>query len=215
MIWNKFEEFCKPQTNEIRARFDLLPSFKQGDMSVDEWYNAIQAQINLAKYPAETAKILHKDIFWFFLRDEDFVSKTINDSYIDLETFLASKVRQLAKRLESSKFTARHTKKMSSEPETTQVNLLRHQRIEKPPNKAQRKQFKKKKFRPKNIRYSNEDHHQAPYKKNEYENKKKFNPRQILQSEDRCHKCGDSKHIERFQCKNHTRRDQDHLKHMN
>ena len=29
---------------------------------------------------------------------------------------------------------------------------------------------------------------------------KKFNPRQILQSEDRCHKCGDSKHIEGFQC---------------
>ena len=27
----KFEEFCKPQTNEIRARFDLLTSFRQGD----------------------------------------------------------------------------------------------------------------------------------------------------------------------------------------
>ena len=26
MIWNKFEEFCKPQTNKIRARFDLLTS---------------------------------------------------------------------------------------------------------------------------------------------------------------------------------------------
>ena len=48
--------------------------------------------------------------------------------------------------------------------------------------------------------YSNEDHHPAPYKKTEYENKKKFNPRQILQSEDRCHKCGESKHIEGFQC---------------
>ena len=30
-IWQKFEEFCKPQTNEIRARFDLLTSFRQGD----------------------------------------------------------------------------------------------------------------------------------------------------------------------------------------
>ena len=27
LIWNKFEEFCKPQTNEVRARFDLLTSF--------------------------------------------------------------------------------------------------------------------------------------------------------------------------------------------
>ena len=42
-----------------------------------------------------------------------------------------------------------------------------------------------------------------------YENKqqqvqnKKFNPRQILQSDDRCHKCGDSKHIEGFQWSGH------------
>ena len=49
VIWNKFEDFCKPQTNEVRARFDLLTTFRQGDCSVDEWYNAAQAQINLAK----------------------------------------------------------------------------------------------------------------------------------------------------------------------
>ena len=36
MIWNKFEEFCRPQTNEVRARFDLLTSFTQEDTSVDE-----------------------------------------------------------------------------------------------------------------------------------------------------------------------------------
>ena len=157
MIWNKFEEFCKPQTNEVRARFDLLTSFRQGDISVDEWYNAVQAQINLAKYPLETAKILHRDIFWFFLRDEEFVSKVINDSNIDLEKFPASKVRQLAKKLELFKSTARHIKKMSSDPPATQVNLLRHQRTELPPNKAQRKQFQKNKFRTENMQYSNEE----------------------------------------------------------
>ena len=36
IIWKKFEELCKPQTNELRARFDLLTSFHQGEMSVDE-----------------------------------------------------------------------------------------------------------------------------------------------------------------------------------
>ena len=49
ITWNKFEEFCKSQTNNVRARFDLLTSFRQGDMSVDEWYDVVQAQINLAK----------------------------------------------------------------------------------------------------------------------------------------------------------------------
>ena len=44
-IWQKYEEFCKPQANELRARFDLLTSFKQDQMSVDEWYNKVQTQI--------------------------------------------------------------------------------------------------------------------------------------------------------------------------
>ena len=30
-IWEKFEEFCKPQSNEVRVRFDLLTSFWQGN----------------------------------------------------------------------------------------------------------------------------------------------------------------------------------------
>ena len=85
VILAKYEDFCKPQTNEVRARFDLLTSFRQGNQSVNEWYNAVQAQVSLAKYPPETASILHRDIFCFFLKDEEFISKTINDSNIDLE----------------------------------------------------------------------------------------------------------------------------------
>ena len=91
IIWGKFEDFCKPQSNEVHARFDLFTSFWQGNRSVDEWYNAVQAQVNLAKYPPETAKIMQRDIFLFFLRDEDFVSKTISDGSVDLEKFPASK----------------------------------------------------------------------------------------------------------------------------
>ena len=50
--------------------------------------------MSLVKYPPETASILHRGIFWFFfLKDEEFVSKTTNDSNIDLEKFPASKVR--------------------------------------------------------------------------------------------------------------------------
>ena len=80
-----------PQSNEVCARCDLLTSFRQGSRSVDEWYNAVQAQVNLAKYPPDTAKILHRDIFWFFLRDDKFVSRTINDGSVDLEKFPVSR----------------------------------------------------------------------------------------------------------------------------
>ena len=97
-IWKRFEEFFKLQSNEIRVKFDLLTRFQQVNKLVDEWYNVIQTQVALAKYPPETAKILHSDIFWFFLKDEEFVSKTINENHIDLDKLPTSQVRQLAKR---------------------------------------------------------------------------------------------------------------------
>ena len=59
-LWNKFEEFCKPQANEVCARFDLLTSFQQGEKSVDEWFNTVQKQVNLCKYPPQTANILQR-----------------------------------------------------------------------------------------------------------------------------------------------------------
>ena len=69
-----------------------MTSFRQGNKSIDKWYNAVQAQVNLAKYPPKTTKILHRDIFWFFLGDEEFVSRTISDGSVDLEKFPASRV---------------------------------------------------------------------------------------------------------------------------
>ena len=36
VMWAKFKDFCKAQTNEVRARFDLLTSFRQGNHSVVE-----------------------------------------------------------------------------------------------------------------------------------------------------------------------------------
>ena len=65
-IWEMIEEFCKLQSNEIRARFDLT-RIQQGNKSFDEWYNVVQTQVALAKYPLETAKIHHRDIFWFII----------------------------------------------------------------------------------------------------------------------------------------------------
>ena len=91
-IWTKFQEFCKPQSNVVCARFDLLTSFRQGNRSINEWYNAVQAHILLCEYPTETAVILTRDIFWFFMLDTDFIVKTINDGNTDLAQYPAAKV---------------------------------------------------------------------------------------------------------------------------
>ena len=140
VIWSKYEDFCKTQTNEVRARFDLLTSFRQGNTSVDEWCNAVQAQVSLAKYPPETVSILHRNIFWFFLKDEEFVCKTINDSNVDLDKFPASKVKQIDRKMESSKSTTRHIRAVASDPKVALVNLMRHQRTDLPPRKSKWKQ---------------------------------------------------------------------------
>ena len=123
-IWTKFEEFSKPQTNEVRAQFDLLTSFCQGNQNVDEWYNAVQAQVNLAKYPLEMVKILHRDIFWFFMKDEEFVTKMINEGNVNIQKFPASKVQQLAKKMESSEATAKHIRQVAGDLPVAQIQLM-------------------------------------------------------------------------------------------
>ena len=173
----------------MTACFDLLTSFRQGNRSVDEWYNAVQAQVNLAKYPPETVKILHRDIFCFFLYNEEFFSKTINDGNVDLDGFPASKVRQLAKRMQSSKATVHHIKQVAGNPQTTQINLLRHQCRELPAGK-----YKKKKSSVKS-RQSNHKNSQVPS-----QHKKQFDVKNALQNKKRCSKCGNSTHVEGFQC---------------
>ena len=134
-IWQRFEDFCKLQSNEVWAQFDLLTSFHQGNKSVNKWYNAVQAQVNLTKYPPETAKILHWDVFWFFLHDEDFMPRTIREGSVDLDKFPAIRVWQLAKKFESSKATAHHIKQVTGDPQATQINSMRHQRTELPTNR--------------------------------------------------------------------------------
>ena len=190
----KYEEFCKPQTKEVSTHFYLLTHFGQGNRSMDEWYNVVQAQVNLAKYPPEMAKILHHNIFWFFLHDEEFVSKTINDSNVDLEKFPASKVRQLAKKMESSKAIAHHIRQVAVDPQGVQINSMRHQHTEISSGKHKKRKsfFKQKQLSHKNVVQENPQ--ASSY------NKKSFDPRNAHKNKDRCSKCGDSTHVEGFQC---------------
>ena len=126
-IWEKFKDFCKLQSNEVRTQVDLLTSFCQGNESINEWCNAVKAEVNHGKYLPETAKILHQDIFWFFLHDEDFVSRTITEGSVDLDKFPTDRVRQLVKMFESSKATACHIKQVTGDPQAAQINLMWHQ----------------------------------------------------------------------------------------
>ena len=70
--------------------------------------------IPLCEYPTETAVILTRDIFWFLMSDTECIAKTVNDGNTDLAQYPAAKVQQMAKKLESSKATAKHIKQHTS-----------------------------------------------------------------------------------------------------
>ena len=125
-----------------------------------------------------------------FSKDKEFVSKTTNDSRIDLDKFPTSKVKQLAKKMEASKATVYHIEQVASYPQVTQINLMRHQWTDLPPSKSKRKALK--------SRWPSHKHHNSEQQVPTY--KRKFDPKQAHTSKERCSKCGNFRHIEGFKC---------------
>ena len=157
---------------------------------MDEWYNAVQAQVNLAKYPHEMVKILHRDIFWFFMRDEDFVTKTINEGNVDIQKFPASKVRQLAKKMESSKAMAKHIQQVAGDIPAAKVQLMHHQRTQLPTgNYPRRKSNSTSGRKPQNCKTQ-----EVPMAR------KSPNTLRPDAHSNKCNRCGDTLHAKGFQC---------------
>ena len=113
---------------------------------------------------------------------------------MDLEKLPASKVRQLAKKKESSKATPCNIKQVAGDPQAVQINLMRHQHTEISSGKhKKRKSFVKPK-QPSHKNVVHENPQASSY------NKKSFDPKNVHKNKDRCSKCGDSTHVEGFQC---------------
>ena len=152
-----------------------------------------------SKIPPEMAMILYRDIFCFFLRDEEFVSRTISDGSVDLEKFPASRVRQLAKKLESSKAMARHIKQVSGEPHAAQINLLYHQRMELPHHKYNKKKSHTKfNWNSNKPQCRNDLSHGQKIKGNHFPPTSNKPP--PSGNHNQCSMCGDTTHQEGFTC---------------
>ena len=96
--------------------------------------------------------------------------------------------------MESSKATACHIKQVAGDPQAAQINLLRHQCTELPAGKYKKK---KSSVKPRQSNYKNHgsENSQAPS-----QNEKQFDVMNAHKNKDRCLKCGDSAHVEGFQC---------------
>ena len=104
---------------------------------MDEWYNAVQAQVNLAKYPLKQPKSC----------TETFSGLSCKMTNLYPEQSVMGVFRQVpskqgvtaCKKMKSSKATVHHIKQVAGDPQAVQINLLRHQCTELPAGKYKKK----------------------------------------------------------------------------
>ena len=116
------------------------------------------------------------------------MTKTINEGNVDIQKFPASKVRQLAKKMESPKATAKHIRQVAGDLPVAQIQLMQHQWMELlTRNHTNRKKTTKQKLqnhRPTELQMS----------------RKHFDLQKPETQSDRCTRCGDTIHSKGFQC---------------
>ena len=117
--------------------------------------------------------------------------RTINEGSVGLDRFPASMVHQLVKKMESSRTTARHIRQVVGDPQTVQINLMFHQGTELPSGKNKKRKPEVKQRQP---------HHRNAEHPASGQVKRKFYPKLVHKNKGRCPKCGDSAHLEGFQC---------------
>ena len=175
------------------THFDLLTIFRQGNRSMDKWYNAVLAEVNLTNTPQKQPIFYIMTSFGFCSMMKKFVSKTINNSNVDLEKFPARKVRQLVRKWKvqrqllsiSSKWLV--TNKLCKYIYWGTSTQKSHQENTRRENLLPTKQQSHKKFIHENPQASSY-------------NKKSFDPKNVHKNKDRCSKSGGSTHVEGFQC---------------
>ena len=85
------------------------------------------------------------------MKDEDFVTKMINEGNVDIQKLPASKVRHLAKKMESSKAPAKHIRQVAGDLLAAQIQLMQHQCTQLPArNYPRRKQTSTTQWKPQN-----------------------------------------------------------------
>ena len=176
---------CAPNLTSLQA---------SGKVTIDEWYNAVQTQVHLAKYPPRNCQDPSQRHFLVFLVRWAVCVKNHQWWSVDLDKFPTSRACQLAKRMESSKATVHHIKQVAGDPQAAQINLLRHQCTELPAGKYKKKKSSVKPKQSNHMQHGNENYQVQTH------HKKRFDPKSAHQNKDICSKCGDTAHIKGFQC---------------
>ena len=135
-MWTEFEGYCKPASNILRARYDLLKKLSQNNRPADDWFTALQNQLQLCSYSPETEEALKRDLFLFGLDNEGFMSRIISEEAEDISF---ETIRQKLKKLESGRATAKYIKSTSAFAPASEINFTKQQNFKKNDNKKRKK----------------------------------------------------------------------------
>ena len=116
------------------------------------------------------------------------MSRTITEGSVDLDKFTASRVRQVAKKFESSKATVCHIKQVAGDLQATQIYLMRCQSPEFPTNRHNKKRRPTGKQKP----------DKTPESPATNQVKKPYDNRKTHKIPNPYNKCGDSIHAQDF-----------------
>ena len=69
-LFEHLDEECKPGGSAYRSRSDLWHNTKQGNMTLDDFYNKIERLCDLCSFSSEEHKAFHRDAFLFNLSNQ-------------------------------------------------------------------------------------------------------------------------------------------------
>ena len=202
-LFECLDEECKSGGSAYRSRSNLWHNTKQGNMTLDDFYNKIKRLYDLGSFSPKEHKAFHRDDFLFNLSNQGTTQQVIEQlskEDANLSNFSPQHIKNLAKTIEQNRATGQYLLTNANTGENASINLLRHQHTRisekkyQKPNMSKCSQFNQQQQSPHPNKKSHSqwnDNDESDHK--DHKDKKKF-------KSDDCTQCGDYRHKEGFRC---------------
>ena len=148
-LFEHLDEECKPRGSAYRSRSDLWHNTKQGNLTLDDFYNKIKRLCDLCSFSPKEHKAFHRDAFLFNLSNQGTIQQVIEQlskEDANPSNFSPQHIKNLAKTIEQNRAIGQYLSTNANTGENASINLLRHQctRISEKyqkPNKSKCSQF--------------------------------------------------------------------------
>ena len=195
-LFEHLDDECKPGGSAYRSRSDLWHNTKQGNMTLDDFYNKIERLCDLCSFSPKEHKAFHRDAFLFNLSNQGmtWVIEQLSKENPNPSHFSPQYIKNLAKTIEQNRATGWYLSTNANTGANASVNLLHHQRTQATQKKYQKPKGSKK------CNWLNEQQQSSQPHKKSHPLWKDNKGNQNLKSNNDCTWCGDFKHKGKSRC---------------